>query len=89
MNLRKLILLGLSSLAIAPAPPGNNALQTHTIRAAYEVLGGDVSRTIRLQLGDISRIEQQQSSATDFLESIHQVCTTINSSVLIRVLLSC
>lgn len=82
MNLRNLLLLGLSSLVIAPAPPGNEGLQTQTIRAAYEVLGVDVSRTLRLQLGDISRIEQQQTSATDFLESINQVCQIDISFVL-------
>lgn len=72
-----LVVLCLIPQVIAPPPPPPNALQIHTIRAAYNELGARVSQTLHLQLGDISCIDRQRSNVQQFLEAVQPVCCYI------------
>lgn len=60
---------------IACAQPQPDHLQVTTIRNAYKELGEQVTQAIRIQLGDLSQIHQQQASAQAFLLSVNQVNT--------------
>ncbi|KAJ3830835.1 hypothetical protein F5878DRAFT_668286 [Lentinula raphanica] len=48
----------------------SDSLWIHTIRLAYRELGTQVLQTLHLQLGDVGRIQQQQTSTQHLLESI-------------------
>ncbi|GAV99111.1 hypothetical protein LENED_000545 [Lentinula edodes] len=65
-----LLLIFWTRSAIAPVPSTSDVLQIHTIRTAYQELGSQVSRTLQIQLGDVSRIQRQQTSAEQFLDSV-------------------
>lgn len=51
------------------------------LRAAYHVLDRDVHRSLRTQLGDTARLQEQQRHALAFLQAAEQVRQTISLSL--------
>ncbi len=72
----KILLVALLCFTFAggqPDPAQLNALQVQTIRTAFQELGTRVTVTLRIQVGDVSQIQRQQTSSQQFLTSVVEV----------------